>query len=187
MIIKGIDSQIRNGKVVLSPVNGPSKLDPDKLPARKAAIPRGHQYLPHTGRNARIRNLTRACKHILTSKDPEVQDAVKAAREYITTNGEGPFTEYGVLMILHTAKEIAESAEGVSIADSIQYVVHISRTKKESEMQEATTEAFKPEEEVKPLLATEDEDDLDEVEDDEDELEDEDEEDGDIAETGEDE
>lgn len=82
--------------------------------------PKPHkQWLAHSGRKARIRYLRQICHPILSSKDPEYAAAIQRIKDKVT---EGPFSEYGILMIVFQAKEVSDST-GVDWIESVQYIL----------------------------------------------------------------
>jgi hypothetical protein len=85
------------------PSNPRNTLVESQDPPQRSLQP-GKIWLTHSGRQSRIRRLRQICRPLLNSKDLEIKDAIRRVSEISAEQG-----EYGMLIVLSTAKEIAES------------------------------------------------------------------------------
>lgn len=76
------------------------------------------QWISHTGKRQRIKYLRILCKDVLTSKDPETLEVLAKAREFVA----GKFEEYGLLMMIHQAKDVEDST-GIPFSGALDYIV----------------------------------------------------------------
>ena len=100
-------------KGLRSPLKGPRfpSFDNQQTPKPRT------QWIHHTGKRARLRNLRHVCRPILDN--PCNAEMIQRIRDKIPA---GPFTEYGVLMIIFQAKEVADST-GISWLESADYTL----------------------------------------------------------------
>jgi len=75
------------------------------------------QWVSHSGRQSRLRMLRHSLHKILHSEAEK--SVVQKVRDFIPS---GPYAEFGVLMILFQAKELADSVE-LTFAEAVDYVL----------------------------------------------------------------
>lgn len=120
-------------------------------------LPKDKQWIAHSGRREKLRHLRRSCAPFLKPDHPSAE-AVQKIKDFM---GGGQFSEYGVLMALHHAIQIADDT-GVTLTESIEIML-ASLPEKETKM--SADEVM----DIMPRLPEDEED--EDVEAEEDELE----------------
>lgn len=82
-------------------------------------LPIGKQWVAHSGKQARMRYIRQFCNKILKSQDLEVIDVIKRADQLVSR---GVHHDYGVLLVINTARETSEST-GIGFVATLSYML----------------------------------------------------------------
>lgn len=81
--------------------------------------PSRQQWVSHTGKRQKVKYLRMVCRPVLKSTDTRTKEILAKINELTA----GPFQEYGTLMIIHQALEIAGSVNDSSFVDTLDFIL----------------------------------------------------------------
>ncbi len=83
------------------------------------SLPAGKQYIGFDGMKSRTKNLKRACRALLESKDPEVIETIAYVRDLLKNE---PNSEYAVYFILFNANNAIQDSE-INLKTAVEFLL----------------------------------------------------------------